>query len=1063
VSGVAVEQQKSSQRSQKPVRTGQVGRAGSNAEQHADKAQQQKVKIDLVGDKRELATKRPPPNSETVNALFQRLVDKLNLPPDQVAELNLKTQDQKWQLILAQHELRAGVECFYYIEQLQRHTDPVLKERKVKSKLLANLQPLGKILKDLEVDLRSTTDDAWIQEFVSSPNHGHVALLNVLKDALNCPEMPAHKNPKKSEILTRAPGDVYTCLLCIKALMGHRRGFNALVAQEKGLYLLTQCMKHSNKRIKALLLKLMIIILLAPGGNNRILQMFNHFYRVAHERHRWSTLVKAITEDPVDPAYQAAALTFINTTIQTASTLNAKVYLQNDFILAGFNPETVEKSLGGRQDERVLHELREWHANFINVNVLMDDLAVCRGRNTSLKEELQSATASLEERKSQNEQLLQQNNALMTVNASQKSHMDGLQDRIKILSSAVEQRDTLVEENRQLAVANEQYKGRTEEFKSLMMTLTEENEALKENFELISSKLSELDSSLTVDPETIPLTQNISLLSQSSTDPTSAITSLISTPGAGTQGGTETTSEPASTPATESTVVPPPPPIAPPPPPMVPPPPPPPPGHLGAPPPAPPLGMPGGTLKQSYTSRVQLPMLNWTVVKNITKTVFEELNDKRIVSTLNFREFERLFEARKSSTFEKPVARASEKVTLFESKRSENLVIAKRRIGQSAEVVMEYILHTDLDGLWGDYCELLLKLIPNQDELAKLSEHAHEYDRLGEAEQFMFHLAKIERYQTRLRLMAFMSTFDEMYGVVQPKVESVLNASLELFRSTRLKKVFEVVLAFGNYMNSSRRGMTTGFRPETLGKLADTKSNNRKMTLLHYIVRVVEAVFPHAATFYEDLNSVEAASQVSIQMIGEDVLALRNGIKLVANELEKQPSNFIIFSFHSHAYKKVHQMSEQYKRMDDVYREVCQLFSEEPYPTQQDTSAQSSQTFCNFFTHFQRFIWDWKRASEENERLSEFFGSPRSLLRGEADALEEEEEDEEDQFVESLLPRATVGTNPIPSLSPVEEQEMTLVGVDSPTGGSGSNEEADPTGSQTSFYKMYTLNSNSPD
>ena len=38
--------------------------------------------------------------------------------------------------------------------------------------------------------------------------------------------------------------------------------------------------------------------------------------------------------------------------------------------------------------------------------------------------------------------------------------------------SAVEQRDTLVEENRQLAVANEQYKGRTEEFKSLMMTLT---------------------------------------------------------------------------------------------------------------------------------------------------------------------------------------------------------------------------------------------------------------------------------------------------------------------------------------------------------------------------------------------------------------------------------------------------------------------------------------------------------------------------------------------------------------------------------------------------------------
>ena len=44
-------------------------------------------------------------------------------------------------------------------------------------------------------------------------------------------------------------------------------------------------------------------------------------------------------------------------------------------------------------------------------------------------------------------------------------------------------------------------------------------------------------------------------------------------------------------------------------------------------------------------------------------------------------------------------------------------MIAKRRIGQSAEVVMQYILHTDLDGLWGDYCELLLKLIPTKEEV----------------------------------------------------------------------------------------------------------------------------------------------------------------------------------------------------------------------------------------------------------------------------------------------------------------------------------------------------------
>ena len=63
-------------------------------------------------------------------------------------------------LYLLQHELKAGVESAFYIEQLLRHLAPVLKEAKVKSKLLAHLNPLRKVLTDLEVDLRSTADDA---------------------------------------------------------------------------------------------------------------------------------------------------------------------------------------------------------------------------------------------------------------------------------------------------------------------------------------------------------------------------------------------------------------------------------------------------------------------------------------------------------------------------------------------------------------------------------------------------------------------------------------------------------------------------------------------------------------------------------------------------------------------------------------------------------------------------------------------------------------------------------------------------------------------------------------
>lgn len=44
--------------------------------------------------------------------------------------------------------------------------------------------------------------------------------------------------------------------------------------------------------------------------------------------------------------------------------------------------------------------------------------------------------------------------------------------------------------------------------------------------------------------------------------------------------------------------------------------------------------------------------------------------------------------------------------------------------------------------------------------------------------------------------------------------------------------------------------------------------------------------------------------------------------------------------------------------MDDVYREACLLYGEDPYPKTDESS--SAQSFQNFFSYFQKFVWDWK-------------------------------------------------------------------------------------------------------
>ena len=61
-------------------------------------------------------------------------------------------------------------------------------------------------------------------------------------------------------------------------------------------------------------------------------------------------------------------------------------------------------------------------------------------------------------------------------------------------------------------------------------------------------------------------------------------------------------------------------------------------------------------------------------------------------------------------------------------------------------------------------------------------------------------------------------------------------------------------------MNSSRKGAAHGFRLESLTKISETKSQDKKQTLLSYIAHVVEKVFPNVLTFHEDLDVLNACS-----------------------------------------------------------------------------------------------------------------------------------------------------------------------------------------------------------
>lgn len=109
-------------------------------------------------------------------------------------------------------------------------------------------------------------------------------------------------------------------------------------------------------------------------------------------------------------------------------------------------------------------------------------------------------------------------------------------------------------------------------------------------------------------------------------------------------------------------------------------------------------------------------------------------------------------------------------------------------------------------------------------------------------------------------------TWHLFFGWIFPV--AVLEASKDVTRSRHLRKLLEIVLAFGNYMNRGQRGNALGFRINSLNKIIDTKSSiNKKITLLHYLAEVVEQKVCIFKVFWQIYGSL-AVSRLTSGTLG---------------------------------------------------------------------------------------------------------------------------------------------------------------------------------------------------
>ncbi|XP_042075119.1 formin-like protein 2 isoform X2 [Haplochromis burtoni] len=381
-------------------------------------------------------------------------------------------------------------------------------------------------------------------------------------------------------------------------------------------------------------------------------------------------------------------------------------------------------------------------------------------------------------------------------------------------------------------------------------------------------------------------------------------------------------------------------------------------------------GLAAVKIKKPIKTKFRMPVFNWVALKpnQINGTVFNEIDDERILEDLNVDEFEEMFKTKAqgppidlTASKQKVIQKGPNKVTLLDSNRAKNLAITLRKVGKTPEEICKGIQLFDLRTLPVDFVECLMRFQPTENEIKVLRQFEKErkpLESLTDEDRFMMQFSKIERLMQKMTIMAFIGNFAESVQMLTPQLHAVIAASVSIKSSQKLKKILEIILALGNYMNSSKRGAVYGFKLQSLDLLLDTKSTDRKQTLLHYIANVVREKYTQVSLFYNEMHYVEKAAAVSLENVLLDVKELQRGMELTKREYSMHGHNTMLKEFIAHNESKLKKLQDDAKIAQDAFDEVVKFFGENAKTTPPSV----------FFPVFVRFVKAYRQAEEDNEQ-----------------------------------------------------------------------------------------------
>ena len=155
----------------------------------------------------------------------------------------------------------------------------------------------------------------------------------------------------------------------------------------------------------------------------------------------------------------------------------------------------------------------------------------------------------------------------------------------------------------------------------------------------------------------------------------------------------------------------------------------------------------------------------------------------------------------------------------------------------------------------------------------------------GQVEQFFYCLYDFYNLNQRLKLWMFKQTFAEIQDSLLSQYKAVQTACLTIKSNKDLIKLFTIILAFGNHMNSgTRKGAAYGFNLKILAELSQIKSMDGTLSFLMFLYEFCDSKYPKIIDTMTNLTKLlKGAASMEMEVLKTAYSRIKDNMTQIKN------------------------------------------------------------------------------------------------------------------------------------------------------------------------------------